>query len=286
MPRNIQWNFLTPYLTPLSRPMEGGVRGALQLSRFNRSFDESNRRYNEGAGRRNAELEKMMMNNARMKETQKTYNWANSGTEGSPLPQASDPDRLFKERVINHWLNVPQAQREFITTSDPSGVKTGRYVEKGTDEQFTNYPAPRQPGWTSERDDKGIETSTFGVPQIGDTRTKHPMPAQGAAGGQAGAQQEVPDLVKTAQSFVLKFAPMLSEPSIQGMLAANPGLIENPAFMSIAAGGVPPEYQDMFKGYMAILKTWMEMQVSDIPASQGGGMVTTGDDFMKKHGLK
>ena len=166
---NVQWNFLTPYLTPLAGQLERSVPQAMQHSRFNRSFAESNKRWGEGRPQRDASLEATMRRNVKSKEALKRYQLAVYGTEGDTLDNPMDLERFVANAFANKFTGGDPAQGNLMTSRDAQGVQEQKWVPRG--ESVTRQPQ-KQKTWVQERQADG--SIQYRMIEEGQTATSQP----------------------------------------------------------------------------------------------------------------
>lgn len=283
---------LNPYLTPLSRQLERGVHGALQHHRYNKSFDESKRRYDEGAPLRDAEHQRMLFHNAQRKELQKAYNQSMYGTTGGEIfDRPVNLERLMQNDIALRYLGLPQPQKPTAIKTVQDG-KAGTLWTKPQVGDFHEAP-PEQPDLPKigsiQTVQQGSEIVTY---RYGDTGWKEV--GRGSKWNPQEGSGKVPADVKLAQQFVLRFVNPEQKPILAAMIALNmededgeaPEFYKNPEFQAMLRNDVPLRYRQTFDRAMALINNYYQSQAKDIPVSQGGAKVTSGEDFMMKHGLK
>ena len=302
---NVQWNFLTPYLTPLAGKLERSVPSALHHSRFNRQFAESNKRWGEGRPQRDASLEATQMRNVKSKEAQKAYQMSMYGNTGEVLDQPMDVDRLLKNEIARQFIGLPQQQRRGVVTSE-GGQPVQKFVDPYSDQSYpvhqTPTPVPTMQGgkpgtlYTTPQQGQFFEgqpTQQQSGPEIGETQEiqvgteivtyqwdglQWKQMARGpkwnpATGAGTDPKQQA---LKQAQAFVLKFATQSQNPMMAAMVAMNPENAANPVFQAMLRNEVPEQYQPAFDDAMAVITDFYRTQSAGIPS------VPTADNFMKK----
>jgi hypothetical protein len=147
----IEWNFLNPYMSPLSESFQRGATHGLQFKRHRENLGERQRQFDAREPYREALVQRLMQQNAQGIAARNAYNWANVGTgvmfgepetkEGVSGKALNPYGNISREQIISGYLNLPQAQKiqyDLIDTT-VGGQPGQRYVKQGTEGFFPSH---------------------------------------------------------------------------------------------------------------------------------------------------
>jgi len=144
----VYWNFLNPYMRPLSESFKQGAAHGLQFKQHREDLGERRRQFDAREPYRNALVQQMMQQNAQRTAAQDAYNWAMGGSGQmftKPYTRES-ANQMLLNPFITGYLGITgqqpsKPQWDLIRT----GPKTKKYVEKGTPGDIPYYEKPDEP---------------------------------------------------------------------------------------------------------------------------------------------
>lgn len=110
----IEWNFLNPYMRPLSENLMAGVNQGLGWRQHQQDLGERKRQFDAGSAYRQALLQNMQQQVAQRRAAQQAYNWASGGSGQmfqQPYTKEKANELLFNPFVTN-YLGLPTAQTQ------------------------------------------------------------------------------------------------------------------------------------------------------------------------------